>query len=104
MRFGPDDKFWVVTDPTAKSEIQDILFQASLRELELQFKGGLTTDENPTLFTDKAEAEVEARGRLFLLRALEAITHRGGGQALLEARRISLLDGEGEIVLEAEIG
>jgi hypothetical protein len=104
MRLGPGDKFWVVTDPTPKSEIQDILFETCLRELELQFKGGLTAEENPTIFTDKAEAEVDARGRQFLLRALEAIAHCGGGKTLLEARRVALLDGEGKIVLEVEIG
>jgi len=64
MRFGPDDKFWVVTDPTSQSELGDILFQASLRRLELQFKGGLRMTDNPTLFTKKEEAEIEARARL----------------------------------------
>ncbi len=27
MRFGPDDKFWLVTDPTPESEAEDIVFQ-----------------------------------------------------------------------------
>ena len=31
MRYGPDDRFWVVTDPTPESELVDICFEASLR-------------------------------------------------------------------------
>ncbi|MBN1458350.1 MAG: hypothetical protein JXA57_02355 [Armatimonadetes bacterium] len=64
MRYGPDDKFWMVIDPTPISQLVDILFETSLRDLELQFRGGVTADRNPTLFSDWAEAEREARGRL----------------------------------------
>ena len=64
MRFGPRDKFWVVTDPTPESILVDILFAASLTDLLMQFKGGLTLAENPTLLTDRAEAETEALRRL----------------------------------------
>jgi hypothetical protein len=59
MKYGPDHKFWCVTDPTDESEMGDILFEASLRELALQFKGGLTMDAHPTLFTEKAEADLK---------------------------------------------
>jgi len=34
MRYGPNDKFWVVVDPTPDSTIEDILFQASLKDLD----------------------------------------------------------------------
>jgi len=64
MRFGPKDKFWVVTDPSPLSVLGDVLFAASLTDLLLQFHGGLTLDQNPTLFTDRAEAEAEALERL----------------------------------------
>ncbi len=64
MRFGPKDPFWVVTDPTPDSTLGDILFETTLAGLERQFKGGLTMDENPTIFTDREEAEQEARARL----------------------------------------
>lgn len=64
MRIGPDDKFWVVTDPTKESELEDIVFQTTLRGLELQFKGGLTIAANPTIFTEEDEARIEARQRL----------------------------------------
>lgn len=64
MKYGPHDTFWVVTDPTPLSELADILFQASLADLALQFKGGLTIEENPTLYTDETEARTEAIARL----------------------------------------
>ncbi|MBU1951126.1 MAG: hypothetical protein KJ927_20610 [Candidatus Eisenbacteria bacterium] len=64
MKYGVDDRFWLVVDPGPESEEADILFEASLRSLDLQFKGGLTMDRNPTLFTDRKEAEIEAFGRL----------------------------------------
>lgn len=62
--YGHDFKFWVVTNPRPCSTIADICFEASLRDLELQFRGGLQIDENPTLFTDQRDALVEAQGRL----------------------------------------
>jgi hypothetical protein len=68
MRIALDDPIWLVTNPTALSTLADILYQTTLRGLELQFKGGLTAAENPTVFTDKAEAEVQARIRLDLRR------------------------------------
>ena len=57
MRFGPDDDFWVVVDPTHESQLEDAVFKATLRRLELQFKGGLTMDRNPTLFPAATEAK-----------------------------------------------
>lgn len=64
MRFGPKDKFWVVTDPTRCSELGDIFFEASLEDLLLQFRGGLRIEDNPTIFTEREEAETDARRRL----------------------------------------
>ena len=64
MRFGLDDPFWVVTNPRPESELADICFESSIRSMVLQFKGGLTLDENPTVFTTYAEAEKEAMRRL----------------------------------------
>ena len=64
MRFDTDYKFWVVTDPQTSYELGDILQQASLADLALQFKGGLTANDHPTLFTEQDEAEQEAQSRL----------------------------------------
>ncbi|MBU1951130.1 MAG: hypothetical protein KJ927_20630 [Candidatus Eisenbacteria bacterium] len=64
MKYGVDDRFWLVVDPGPESEEADIMFEASLRSLDLQFKGGLTMNNNSALFTDRKEAEIEAYGRL----------------------------------------
>ena len=103
MRFGPDDSFYVVVDPGADSEMGDILFEASLRDLELQFKGGLTIEENPTLFTDHREAEVEAFGRIVAMRAAQAIVRERGKAKLEEAVRIELHDADGTVIFGADI-
>ena len=83
MRYGPDDKFWVVVDPKPHSTLEDLVFEASLRDLELQFKGGLQIDENPTLFTDRQEARLEAYGRLTAMRASQAILRTALGSRTL---------------------
>jgi hypothetical protein len=104
MRFGPEDKFWVVTDPTPESETADILFQASLKDLELQFKGGLTMAQHPTLFTEQAEAKIEAYGRLVAMRASYAIAQRAAeGKPLEGAHQIEVLDGNGKVLFEADL-
>ncbi|MCC6310975.1 MAG: hypothetical protein IT345_08680 [Trueperaceae bacterium] len=104
MRYGTDDRFWVVTDPTPDSELADICFEASLRDLERQFRGGLTCKEQPTLFTDRREAEVEAFGRLVAMRAARAIARGGAGDALQRADRVEILDGDGTVLFQAELG
>ncbi len=64
MRLGPSDRIWAVVDPTHHSELIDILFETSLRDLELQFRGGLSCGRNLTLFADRGDAEAEARARM----------------------------------------
>lgn len=98
MRYGPDDTFWLVTDPTATSTLEDILCETSLRELELQFRGGLTMDRDPTIFTDRQEAEREAGRRLVAARAAAAILRPAG-----QAARVRVEDAGGGIVFEAEL-
>lgn len=101
MRYGPDDPFWIVTDPKPESTQADILFQASLRSLANQFAGGLTMEEHPTIFTDEREAEIEAYGRLVAMRAAQAIAR--SGSELQQATRIAILDGDGKVLFEAEL-
>ena len=99
MKFGPDDKFWVCVDPTPVSEIGDILYQASLRELELQFKGGLTMDMHPTIFTDADEAKAEAQRRMLLVEAWEAIAEN-----LQDGTdKIEILDRDGIVLFSADL-
>jgi len=64
MKIGPNDKFYVVTDANSESVIEDICFETSLRGLELQFRGGLSMDCNPTIFTSREDAEKAAKKRL----------------------------------------
>ncbi|MFQ5845799.1 MAG: hypothetical protein ACE5JG_12520, partial [Planctomycetota bacterium] len=91
-------------DPTPESEMGDILFEASLRGLELQFKGGLTMAQNPTMFTEKAEAEIEAYGRLVAMRASRVIAQQAAeGKPLESAHRIEVLDANGKVLFEADL-
>jgi hypothetical protein len=64
MRCGPNDKFWMVIDPTPRSELADVLFETTLRGLALQLAGGLSMDRNPTMFGGREEARREAEQRL----------------------------------------
>ena len=99
MRYGPDDKFWIVINPSCVSEMGDILFECSLKELDLQFKGGLGMDRNPTIFTDYKEAEVEAHARLVTRDAAEAIAEniREGTD------KIEVLDRDGIVLFAADL-
>jgi hypothetical protein len=66
MRLETTSPFWIVEDPGPDSELADICWQTSLAGLLLQFRGGWTTERRPTLFTDRAEAEAEARMRMLV--------------------------------------
>ena len=103
MRYGPEVKFWVVVDPREHSTLEDIIFQASLKDLDLQFKGGLTMAQNPTLFTEQREAEIEAYGRLVALRATQAIARSGAGSKLQNATRLEIYGADGKLVFEANL-
>ena len=104
MRLGPDDSFWVVTDPTWESEEGDCVFETSLRKLDLQFKGGLTMDRNPTIFTDENEARVEAFCRMTAMRASIAIRDRlRSGEDVDLPLKIEVHGASGEILFRATI-
>jgi hypothetical protein len=53
----PDTKIWLVIKPSLQSELVDILFETSLRGLELQFKGGLTADSIFGWYLDPVQAK-----------------------------------------------
>lgn len=103
MRYGPEDKFWVVVDPTPESEMGDILFETTLRGLELQFKGGLTMAQNPTIFTDHQEAKYEAYGRLTAMRAAQAVLRAGRENPAARIDRIEIYGADGKLVFEANL-
>ena len=101
MRWTPDSKFWVVTDPGESSEIADICFESSLRSLERQFRGGLTIGENPTLFDARTEAESEAHLRMVAMRASRAIADAAPQDRMREAARVALLAEDGTVLFES---
>ena len=101
MRFAADYKFWLVTDPRPESESSDLVTQASLKDLELMFKGGLTTAENPTLFTEKQEAEIEAYGRVVAVRVARVVAQQAAsGKSFQGVDRIEILGGDGKVLFE----
>ena len=103
MRYGPDGKFWCVTDPRPDSELADICFETSLRSLERQFRGGLTIGDNPTIFSDRAEAENEAHLRMVAMRAADAIKDAAPEQSMRDAARVALLDRDGKVLFESDL-
>ncbi len=103
MRVGPDDKIWVVVDAKPSSEMADVLFESTLRGLELQFKGGMTMDEHPTVFDDKAEAEQEARRRLMVRKVAEVVGAETSKRLPAAVTRLQLLDADGKVVLDQDI-
>jgi len=105
MRFKPRDRaLWFVFDPTERPEHDDLVSAVSLADLELQFKGGLRIDQNPTLLTERKEAEIEAFGRVTALRAARAIAAQvAAGKLKLGAHRLEVFDGEGKLLFEADL-
>lgn len=103
MRIGKTDKFWVVVDARPTSEIGDILFETTLEGLERQFKGGLTCDDNPTIFMDAKEAEGEARAHLVIAKAVTAMRRAPDIWPLKNAHLIQIKDGNGATVFEAQL-
>ena len=51
----------LVTKPSKNSVLIDILFNADIKRMELQFKGGLSGKEIIGIFTTKNEAEKVAK-------------------------------------------
>ena len=102
-RFGPTDQFWIVIDPTTDSELCDILFATSLRNLELQFRGGLTCDRNPSLFTNREEAEAEATTRLVAAKVAKAIAASPAVGTLRDAQSVVIHDGSGRQLFRAAL-
>ncbi len=102
MRYRPDDRFWVVLDPAPNSEVGDVLFESSIRGLQLQFKGGLKMDRNPSIFADKGEAEEEVRRRLLAQKVAKVA--QGMDDVSPEAvRRIQFLDADGKVVFDKDL-
>jgi hypothetical protein len=64
MRIAHDTRFWIVRDPAqGTTGPESLLVETSLRDVELQFKGGMTCGRDAMLYTDRTEAEQDARER-----------------------------------------
>lgn len=103
MRIGKTDKFWVVTDAMPGSELVDVMFETTIEGLERQFKGGLTSDDNPTIFTSPDEAEAEAHARLTMAKAIDALHKAGEKRPFKKASSIEIKDAAGKILFEANL-
>lgn len=68
MKITTTDKFWVVTNPTDLSVIEDILFWCNLEGLENQIIGSLNgprmTAQDMTIYSDYSKAKKDALERL----------------------------------------
>ena len=106
MKLDTDTQVWLVVDPTSpRSELADCCVEVTLRKLELQFRGGLTCEQHPTLFSDRKEAEVEAFGRLTAARAAEAIADQARKGVLAAGPcKVVIHGADGQVVFEAEVG
>lgn len=66
------EKFWVVTKPGLVSELADICFETDAKGLALQFRGGLEPEEVHAIYTDREEAEKEAKRILVAFKKYDA--------------------------------
>ena len=58
---GLPETFWVVTRPSAVSELADICFPCSVAELMLRTLGGLHVDDIVGVFANETEAQETAK-------------------------------------------
>ena len=57
---GMPQTFWVVTKPTANSELGDICFECDFKRFALQVRGGLDVDDISAIFADEQLAKLNA--------------------------------------------
>jgi hypothetical protein len=97
MQLGPVDSIWTVTDPAPEDGLGDCCFETCLRESDHRFSG----DGNPVLFTDRCEAEREARSRLLARDVARGIAD--GELALPCAARVQVVDEDGDVLYSVEV-
>lgn len=74
MKLG---KFWMVTKPKPLSELADICFEIDAKGLALQFKGGLDPEDIHAVYTERGEAEKDARRVLAAFKKYDAALREG---------------------------
>ena len=102
MRIDADTAIWVVCDPTPDSTLPDICFETTLAGLRLQFAGGLTIEEHPTIFTTQDEAHEDAKNRLLVWKVANRIREERRLPAD-EVVRITLHDADGQVVWKGDV-
>jgi hypothetical protein len=102
MRIDAKTPIWVVTDPTPHSTLPDVCFQTTLDGLRLQFAGGLTMDEHPTVFSAEEEAHEEAKNRLLVWRIARQI-RLDRRVAENEVVRVTLHGKNGAVLFEGDV-
>jgi hypothetical protein len=60
MMIDGQQSFWIVTKPTAYSELADILFDATFGRLALQFAGGLDPVDILGIYDNYEQAQRDA--------------------------------------------
>ena len=103
MRFSSRDEFYVVTNAKPESSLGDVCFRTNLEGLVNQFRGGLTFEDNPTIFSEKEEAEQEAHARLAAMKAMKAMLASGAAVPLKNAKVIKVLGADNKVILEATL-
>lgn len=86
-------EFWVVTAPTAESELDDILFSRTVASIGVSYKGGLEPVEIIGLFTDAGRAREFAARKLAEATGADPAGPTAGRRAAFDHRDDSLLDG-----------
>ena len=102
MKIDATTPIWVVTDPTPVSTLPDICFETTIDGLRLQFAGGLSMDQRPTLFTSQEEAHEEAKNRLLVWKVARQIRI---DRRLPEGEvvRVTLHDRDGRVLFQGEV-
>lgn len=103
MRINQGEKFWVVVDAKSTSELADILFETTIDGLERQFKGGLTSDDNVTIFTDHKDAAMEAHRRMTAVNVAEAVKNMASADSMKRAKSVDFKSASGEVVFSVKL-
>jgi len=102
VRIDQKTPIWVVTDAGPDSTLADICFATTFDGVRLQFAGGLTMEERPTIFTEEEEAHEEARNRLLVGRIARQI-RLDRRVAEGELVRVTLRDRDGTLLFEGDV-
>jgi hypothetical protein len=105
MRLDMTSKFWCVVDPGPDSSVTDILMQVTMTGFIGLIEGEhLSEADHPAIYDDAVSAELDAQARYFALRLRHAVEKGATPEALRDAVRIQLRDGDGKILFDAKVG